>query len=195
MQTLSNDVLVNLPDALGANSARELITLLQNMAMANSDNQFSAHQTFAAGMVDTIGDAALAANFTDALGVLLPTHLAFNLVAGKSYRIEGYLIVSNSLAADGSQFDFAGGTATATTFNAALQAVGSVVAGTIVSAALATVLNFTTNTGTDRIFINGYIKVNAGGTLILRAATNTTASGTMTLGAGSWLSVKEITNL
>lgn len=137
------------------------------------------------------GEAALTSSFTDATGTLGNTNISFNVIAGQSYRIEGYLIVSNTLAADGSQFDFNGGTATATAFDVAFSAVGSVAAGTVVSASLATVLNYTTNTGTDRVYVRGYLKVNAGGTFILRAATNTHVSGTMTLGAGSWLALTD----
>jgi hypothetical protein len=143
----------------------------------------------------TPGEAALASSFTDAVGTLANTNLSLTVIAGRSYRIQGYLIVSNSLAADGFQMDFNGGTATATTFDAALSPVGSDVAGTVVSAALATKMNFTTVTGTNRIFVQGYLKCANAGTLILRAATNTTVSGTMTLGAGSWLALADTVNL
>jgi len=136
---------------------------------------------------NTGGEAVLASAFTDAVGTLTVTNLSRTLVAGRSYRIEGYLIVSNTTATDGSQFDFAGGACTATTFDAAFSNVGSVAGGTQTSSSLAGVLNYTTNTGTDRIIVRGYIKVGTGGTITLRAATNTHVAGTMTLAAGSWL--------
>jgi hypothetical protein len=141
----------------------------------------------------TGGEAALAANFTDATGTLAVTNLTFpGLIAGRSYKITGCLQVSNSTSTDGSQFDFNGGTATATTFFMAFNNVGTVAAGTVTSTTLAGVLNYTSNTGTDYIFIEGYIKVNAGGSFTLRAATNTHIAGTMTLGAGSWLALTDI---
>lgn len=151
--------------------------------------------TASGSLQNTYGEASLAAAFTDATGTLAATNLLVTLAAGKSYHFEGYLIVSNTTATDGSQFDFSGGTATATLFDAAFSNVGSVVAGTVVSSSLAGVLNYTTNTGTDRIYVRGFIKVNAAGTIILRAATNTHIAGTMTLAAGSWLAFTETVQL
>lgn len=147
------------------------------------------YSTGAGWVQNTGGEAALAAAFTDALGALISTNLSVTVIAGRSYRFRAFLQVSNSNAADGAQFNFNGGTATATTFFAAAQVVGSVVAGTVVTTTLAGVLNWTTVTGTDYVMIEGYLKVNGGGTLTLQAATNTTVSGTMTLGAGSWLAL------
>ncbi len=141
------------------------------------------------------GEGALASAFTDATGTLAVTNLLFNVIAGRSYRITGCLQVSNSLAADGVQLNFAGGTASATTFFMTATNIGSVVAGTVVSTTLAGVINYTTVTGTDYILLNGYLKVNAGGTLILQAATNTHVSGTMTLGAGSWIELSDTVRL
>lgn len=141
------------------------------------------------------GEGALGNAFTDSVGTLTATNLSYTLKAGRSYRIVGLLQVSNSTATDGSQFNFNGGTATATSFMVAFSAVGTVAAGTVTSTTLAGVLNYTTNTGTDYIFVQGYIKVNAGGTIALQAATNTTVSGTMTLGAGSWLAFFDTVNL
>lgn len=141
------------------------------------------------------GEGALAAAFTDATGTLAATNLSFTVIAGRSYRITGAFQVSNTLAADGFQMDFGGGACSATTFWMAASNIGSVVAGTVVATALTTVLNYTTTTSTDYILLNGYLKVNAGGTLIVRAATNTHVSGTMSLGAGSWLEVSDVARL
>lgn len=179
---------------VGCNSSGDSSSLdyivTKNVVLASGANPFTADQSLGGNyLTNSGGEAALAMAFTDALGTLLATNLSVPVEAGASYRIDGYLIVSNSTAADGAQFDFNGGSATATTFDAALSAVGSVVAGTVVSAALNTKLSFTTTTGTDRIIVHGYLKVNAGGTLILQAATNTTVSGTMTLAAGSWIAL------
>jgi len=145
--------------------------------------------------LQTAGECALASAFTDATGTLTATNLSRTLIAGRSYLIEGYLIVSNSTAADGSQFNFNGGNCTISTFDVAFTTEGSVVAGTLASTTLAGVLNYTTNTGTDRVFVKGYIKVANGGTVTLNAATNTHVSGTMTLAAGSWLKFTDVNNL
>lgn len=138
---------------------------------------------------NTAGEACLASNFTKANATLGATNLSITLLAGRSYRIEGILQVSNTVAAEGAAFDFNGGAASATTFFVAFspKAATPPVAGTEVSVALNTKLNYTTVTGTAYIFVSGFIKVNAGGTLILQASENTTSTGTMTLGAGSWL--------
>lgn len=148
------------------------------------------------GMIqNTGGESALNSAFTNNTATFASTNLSLPLIAGRSYRIEGYLIISNSTATEGAQFDFNGGTATATVFDVAISAVGSVTPGTVASTSLAGVLNYTVVTGTDRVFVRGYIKVNAGGTFILRAAENTTALGTFTLAAGSWLAAYDTVRL
>lgn len=148
------------------------------------------------GMIqNTGGESALASAFTNATATFASTNLSLTFPAGRSFRIEGYLIISNSTATEGAQFDFNGGTATATTFDVAFSAVGSVTPGTVASTSLSGVLNYTVVTGTDRVFVRGYIKVNAGGTFILRAAENTTALGTFTLAAGSWLAAYDTVRL
>lgn len=139
---------------------------------------------------NSAGEAALESAFTRSDATLTSTNLSLTVIAGRSYRITGYLIVSNSVAGEGAKFDFDGGTATATTFDVAFNAVGgTVVPGTIAATAIATDLNYTSVTGTTRIFVQGYLEVNAGGTFILRASEDTTATGTMTLAAGSWLAL------
>jgi hypothetical protein len=144
------------------------------------------------GWMQNAFSAALASGFTDATGTLAATALSVTLLAGRSYAIQGCFQVSNSLAADGFQCSFNGGTATATTFFMSAAVVGSVVAGTVVSTTLAGVINWTTTTATDYILLSGYLKVNAGGTFIVKAASNTHVSGTMTLGAGSWISLTDV---
>jgi hypothetical protein len=142
-------------------------------------------------MQQTSGDAALNAGFTKANASLAATNLSFTVLAGRSYRITGCLQVSNTTAAEGVQIDFAGGSATATTFFMNSTAAGSVVVGTVVSTSLAGVINYTTITGTDYLNLNGYLLVNAAGTFIMRAAENTTATGTLTVGVGSWLELND----
>ncbi len=138
---------------------------------------------------NTPGEACLASPFTKNNATLGVTLLSFTVKAGRSYRMEGILQVSNTTAAEGVQIAFDGGTATATTFFMSASAVGSVVAGTVVSTTLAGTITYTTVTGTDYVILRGFLKVNAAGTLIMRAAEATTATGTLTIGAGSWIAL------
>lgn len=144
---------------------------------------------------NTAGEAALNAAFTDATGTLAVTNLSRTLIAGRSYRIHGVLRVSNSLAADGVKIDFNGGTATITAgdffIGAAAIGLGTTVAVATVSTTLAGVINYSTITGTEFIVLDGFIRCLAGGTFIMRAATNTTVSGTLTLGIGSNLGLND----
>lgn len=146
-----------------------------------------------AWLQNTAGEATLANAFTDITGTLNNTNIALTVKAGRLYRIDGELVISNSVAAEGAQFDFNGGTATATNFfaNFSSKAATAPVVGNEISAALATVLNYTTVTGTDYVRVGGFLKCNAGGTLVLRAAGNSHVTGTMTLGAGSWLALSD----
>lgn len=170
-------------------------TLASITPVANTPVMAATDGTTDGWFQNTGGEAALTANFTEAVGVLTATNLSRSVVAGRSYRLIAFLQVSNSTAAEGVQLDFNGGSATATAFFAAASAIGSVVAGTVVSTALNGVINYTTVTGTDYIVIHGYLKVNAAGTFTLRAAENTSATGTMTLGAGSWMALMDTKTL
>lgn len=143
---------------------------------------------------NSAGEAALASNYTNSTATFSNTALSFTVIAGRSYRIEGYIIASNSAAAEGVQFDFNGGSATATTFDISTTDIGSNVLGSAVSTSLAGVINYTTVTGSNKIWFRGYLKVNAGGTFIMRAAENTHVAGTLTLGAGSWLALYDTIN-
>lgn len=123
--------------------------------------------------------------------------LTFTVAAGRKYC--GRLVVrcSDSTAADGIKFDFAGGTATMTTFNAGV--VGNVqgaTAGTTVSAALATALTFTAMNGTTDhwIVIEFSFVVNAAGTVIPRFAQNAHSAGTATAALGSYLQCEDMVN-
>lgn len=144
---------------------------------------------------NTAGEASLTTAFTRSDTTLTNTALSLTVIAGRSYRVTGCLQVSNSTATEGVKFDFAGGTATATTFFAGAYAAGSVTAGTVTSVSLAGVINYSVITGTDLVYFFGFLKVNAGGTIILRAAENSTALGTATLGAGSWMALNDTVQL
>jgi len=138
------------------------------------------------------GDCVLAADFPKTNATLGSTNLSDTVVSGRDYTFEALLIMSNTVPGEGGQIAI-GGTATAKKFVARADAKGgTVVAVNEVSAALATVINYSTITETTYVRITGYLKCNAGGTFILQAAENTTATGTFTLAAGSWIKLTDI---
>lgn len=141
------------------------------------------------------GESALEADYTDSDATMGNTALSITVNAGRSYRIEGILQVSNTVASEGVKFDFNGGSATAATFFMASHAVGSVVAATQTSTTLDGDHDYTTVTGTAYIFFRGYLEVTNAGTFILRASESTTSSGTVTVGAGSWMALSDTRDL
>lgn len=123
----------------------------------------------------------LASNYTNATAAFTNTALSLTLTAGKTYGFGCQVFASNSTAADGFQIDFAGGSATATTFIAGSNS--ALVTGT--TSTLAGTFSNATLTGTNLIQINGTIVVNAGGTFILRGAEVAHTAGTLTFLTGS----------
>jgi hypothetical protein len=139
------------------------------------------------------GRKRLSANATNATATLssgVLSDLTVTLVAGKKYTGRIVLIAKNSTAGEGLQFDFNGGTATMTNFQATVEAtpVGATI-GVGNTTALATALTNTTVATTDTIYaINLTMVVNAGGTFIPRFAENSAhVSGTATVELGSHL--------
>jgi hypothetical protein len=170
-------------------------SIVQAAKLGFASNAISAPDTYftrlAAGVFGTTswvqntgGVAVLASAFTNANATLTATNLSWTVIAGRYYDIDLELKVSNSTAADGFQMDFGGGSCSATTFWAEIALMnGSDIAGTVTATSLTGAMNYTTVTGTCYFRVKGRLKVNAGGTLILRAAGNTDVSGTMTLAA------------
>lgn len=118
---------------------------------------------------------------------LAATALSVTLVAGKSYRLvlDAYVTAN---ASGGLKIDFAGGTATATSFEGNCD----LYAGTTFSASTRqTALN--TGAGATAALTNvrctAYISVNAGGTLIVKAAQNASHASDSIIRAGSNLMV------
>lgn len=137
------------------------ITIASNGALANS--------------------AFLASNYTNATAGFTNTTLSMTLTAAKTYAFACQVFASNSTAADGFQIDFAGGSATATTFVAGSNT--TLVTGT--TSTLAGTFSNATLTGTNLVSINGTIVVNAGGTFILRGAEVAHTVGTLSFLTGS----------
>jgi hypothetical protein len=112
------------------------------------------------------------------------TGLSWTLSGSTTYSFVIYLILTSG--AGGSEYDFNGGTATATTFNATSCSTTSNNASvfSLNTTALNTAL-FTGGATCTFTVLQGTITVNAGGTFIPRFSQNT-ASGTTSVLVGSW---------
>jgi hypothetical protein len=144
------------------------------------------------------GTVRLTANVTNATVTFSNlADLSVTLVAGRKYTGTLSLRCSDSVAADGIKFDFNGGTATMTTFNAGVTGnVQGATAGVTVSAALATAINFTAMNGTTDHWITFAVSLvcNAGGTFVPRFAQNAHSTGTATAALGGFLQLEDSTN-
>jgi hypothetical protein len=125
------------------------------------------------------------------------TDLSVTLAAGRKYT--GILAVrcSDSTAAEGIKFDFNGGTATMTSFNAGVTGnVQGATAGTTVSAALATAMNFTAMNGTGDHWVAFAVSLvcAVGGTFVPRFAQNSHSTGTATAALGGFLHLEDSPN-
>lgn len=124
------------------------------------------------------------------------TGLSVTLIAGRKYVGQMIVYASNSQASEGLQFDFNGGTVTATSFVAGV--VGTPVGATIGTAyvtALATALTVTTATTGDIAYLVTFeIVVNAGGTFIVRFAEVSHLVGTATVRLGSYMMLNDSPN-
>lgn len=108
------------------------------------------------------------------------TGISATLIASRKYSGRLILFLDNSTAAEGFQLDFNGGSATWTSFRAAIVSnIQGATLGTTQSTAIATVLNATAMNGTGQhcIEIAWAGVVNVAGTLIPRIAKNTTGGG------------------
>lgn len=150
---------------------------------------------FPAWWQQTQGRKFLASAFTDATATLANTTLSVTLKAGRKYSGFVVLYLSTDQAAEGAKLDFNGGTATMTTFNAAVTGnVQGATLGTTVSAALDTDLTATSlsGTGVNALRIDFSCVVNAAGTFIVRLSQNSHTSGTLTAAIGSSLMIEDM---
>lgn len=142
------------------------------------------------------GTARIAADATNATATMAVLTLSQNppLIAGRKYIGEMNIKCVNSTATEGIQFDFAGGSATFTSFIAGASVFasgGTDVVGTNISTSNATALTFTTLTGETWILIKFSFVCNAAGTFIPRFAEASTAVGTATVRANSFVQLSD----
>lgn len=158
----------------------------------------------AAWLQNTAGRARLTANATNATAT--PSNLTDltlpqgggNLTAGRKYAGILTITANNSTAAEGLAFDFNGGTATWTSFQANIMStppVSGIVVGVSNTTAIGTALTVTTaSTGDAGYVIHFSGVVNAAGTLIPRFAEVSHTSGTATAKVNSWIWADDMPN-
>ena len=143
----------------------------------------------------------LTANLTETTTTMQSiTGLSVALQANRAYAFRCVLYVNQTVAADGAQFDFDGGTATATTVRRHtlfFNGTGNLVAATAGTAGLAdlstdTVYASTAVTTDSESRTDGFILVNAAGTLIPRFSMEAVSTGVLTVYAGSYIVVWEL---
>lgn len=124
------------------------------------------------------------------------TDLSAPLITGRNYTGRMVWRGTDSTAAEGVKFDFAGGSATFSNFWAAAHIItsGAVVAGTLISTSLSGVINWSTITGDTFIQIDFSGTCNGSGTFIPRTAQNSHASGTLTNSLGTYIDLNESIN-
>lgn len=136
------------------------------------------------------GNKRVSADVTNATTTMSNiSDLSVSLIAGQHYTGEWIIKCSDSTAADGIKFDLDGGTATMTAFAAGANVLtgGAATAGTTVSSAIATDLNWTLLTNETWIIVKMSMTVNAAGTFIPRFAQNAHTTGTATISRGTFL--------
>lgn len=149
----------------------------------------------ALGWVQTEGTKRTSTAPTNATATMSNlTDLTETVAAGRKYGGFLTVIAKNSTAVEGLQFDFNGGAATMTTFQATL--VGTPLGttpGVTTVTALGTALTVTTATTTDVTYLI-YVTfvVNAGGTFIPRFAEVSHTTGTATVEIGATLKLDDI---
>lgn len=136
---------------------------------------------------DVTNATATMANLTD---------LTMTLIAGRKYTGRCVLIANNSVGVEGLQFDFNGGGATFSAFQATAESspVGATL-GVSNSTALGTAITDTVVATTDTIYaINLTMVVNAAGTFIPRFAEVSHTTGTATVRLGSYMWLEDMPN-
>lgn len=141
----------------------------------------------------------VAANYTNATASFTSTGLKpfGNVVSGRKYSFTVSIFFSDSTAADGAQFDFNGGSATATNFIAHCTAANSAGAALVItnaaSAALATAVQVALALTTQSwLQCAGTFEPSSTGTFIVRAAQTAHSTGTLTVSRGSFLTVEDM---
>lgn len=142
---------------------------------------------------DSAGNLGLAANFTSSSATLAVTTFSFPVISGRAYKIEGLIRGNDSTGVDGFKMDFAGGTVTTGTFFVNMESLGlgTVVLGVTSATAMNTALTATTFTNGDLRLTGTYIAAGTG-TVIVQMAQVAHTAGTLTILAGSWITLTDL---
>lgn len=119
--------------------------------------------------------------------------LSINVVGARKYGFRIILYVTDSVAGEGIQVDFNGGSAGVTNFRAQTRIFDTALLACSQTTALATAVNVATITGNGIIEIDGSFEPSGNGTFIPRFAQNTHATGTATVFRGSHLVMFDLT--
>jgi hypothetical protein len=124
----------------------------------------------------------------------LTTIMSVPLVAGRSYSLEGYIPVTAGGNAGGVQVALnASGGLTATTIIVDSKAnSNNVTVGQVQVSSITTLTSAVLGAATGFVEFHGTITVNAGGTLNIQTAQNTTNATTMTIGQGARILVHDM---
>lgn len=135
----------------------------------------------------------LAGDYTNETAAFTNTALSVSVTAGRSYTFIIHAFVSDSVAADGAQFDFEGSSATITNFRATCSLADTALLFSTEVTALATDMTQATVTGAAHLECAGTIEPSGSGTLLLRAAQVAHTTGTLTIARGSFLWIADVT--
>ena len=137
---------------------------------------------------------ALAADYTNATAAFTNTNLSFTVISGRTYTFDTALFLQDSVAAEGAQIDFNGGTATATNFrvHCILDDTTTTITNSAQATALATAFSVATLTGVAQWKCHGTFVPSAAGTFIVRGRQGTHATGTLTIFRGSYLWIEDV---
>jgi hypothetical protein len=122
------------------------------------------------------------------------TIMSVPLVAGRSYSIDGYIPVTAGGNAGGVQvvLNASGGlTATAIVVDSIAHS-NNVIVGQVQATTITTLTSVILGAATGYVEFHGTITVNAGGTLNIQTAQNTTNATTMTIGRGARIIVQDM---
>lgn len=136
--------------------------------------------------------SVLAADYTNATAAMTNTALSTPVVGGRKYTFIAALFVVDSIAADGAQIDFNGGTATATNFRVHCLVFDTALLKSQQATALATAISQATVTGAGLIECYGAFEPATTGTLVVRAAQVAHTTGTLTVTRGSTLQLTDV---
>lgn len=170
-------------------------TLKSRLADNSADAPFTAAAGTFSGLVNTLGDTRVASNFTATSNVALAniTGLTTTVVAAGHYSFHAVLFTTASTSG-GVQFAVAGtATATSLEYEGVLTSAGAIVNQTR-STALAGVVCSSAAAVAGTAVIDGTIVVNAGGTLTIEFAQNTSNASASTVLAGSYFKVWQTTS-